>query len=158
MKEKVPLTLACVAVLAFACGPRSSNGETATANTPVSGVNRSVSVDPRAPLTPTLEISVDDDVRFAFRVTNAGTKRVEVKFPSGLTHDVIVLDTLGREVWRWSNGRLFTQNVQNRVVRASDTMTFDEEWEDAAPGRYTAVVTLASVNFPLEHRAEFVVR
>jgi hypothetical protein len=154
MNEKVPFTLACVAVLAFACGPRSGTRESATANAPT----RSVSVDPRAPLTPALDISVDDDVRFAFSVTNAGSKRLEVRFPSGRTHDVVVLDSLGREVWRWSEGRLFTQAVQNRVVRASDVLSFEEEWKDAAPGRYTAVVSLASNNYPVEHRAEFVVR
>lgn len=154
MKEKVPLTLACVAVLAFACGPRSGNREAATSSAPT----RSASANPRAPLTPTLSVSVDDDVRFAFRVTNAGTKRLELTFASGRTHDLTVLDSLGREVWRWSEGRLFTQAVQNRVVRASDVISFEEEWKDAAPGRYTAVATLASVNFPLEQRAEFVVR
>jgi hypothetical protein len=154
MNEKVPFTLACVAVLAFACGPRSGSRETATANAPT----RSVSVDPRAPLAPSLVISVDDDVSFDFRVVNAGTKRLELTFPSGLTHDVTVLDSLGREVWRWSEGRIFTQSVQNRVVRASDELAFEEKWKDAAPGRYTAVATLVSANFPVEHRAEFVVR
>jgi hypothetical protein len=156
MNEKVPFTLACVAVLAFACGPRSGNRESAATNVP----SRSAAVDPRAPLTPTLDVSVAsrDEVRFSFAVTNGSAKRLELTFPSGRTHDVIVLDSIGREVWRWSEGRLFTQAVQNRVVRARDVLAFEEEWKDAAPGRYTAVATLASVNFPLEQRVAFEVR
>ena len=97
-------------------------------------------------------------MRFAFTVTNASTKKLEVVFLDGRTHDLIVLDSLGREVWRWSEGRLFTQSVQNRVLRASDTILFDESWRAPSPGSYTAVATLASANFPVEQRQAFVVR
>lgn len=154
MKEKVPFTLVCVAVLAFACGPRSRS-ESATTR---SGHNTSRVAEARTPLTPTLNVTVDNGVRFAFTVTNESTKKLEVLFPDGRTHDVIVLDSLGREVWRWSEGRLFTQSVQNRVLRSSDTILFDESWRGAAPGSYTAVATLASANFPVEQRQAFVVR
>lgn len=115
-------------------------------------------VESGMPLAPSLNVSVTDDVRFAFEVANEGAKKLELLFPDGRTHDVIVLDSLGREVWRWSEGRLFTQSVQNRVLRASDSIRFEEAWKDARPGSYTAVATLASVNFPLEHRVEFTVR
>jgi hypothetical protein len=111
-----------------------------------------------APLTPSLDVAVDEDVRFAFQVANDGAKKLELLFANGLTHDVVVLDSVGREVWRWSEGRLFTQTVQSKVLRASDRLDFEEAWEDAAPGRYTAVATLASSNFPVEHRVAFTVR
>lgn len=155
MKEKVPFTLVCVAVLAFACGPRS-RGETATARSTQNV--RSVATGAQTPLTPTLNVTVDNAVRFAFTVTNESSKKVEVRFRDGRTHDLIVLDSLGREVWRWSEGRLFTQSMQNRVLRASDTIAFDESWRAPAPGTYTAVATLASANFPVEQRQAFVVR
>lgn len=97
-------------------------------------------------------------MRFAFHVANDGAKKLELLFANGLTHDVVVLDSVGREVWRWSDGRLFTQAVQSKVLRASDRLAFEEAWENAAPGRYTAVATLASSNFPVEHRVAFTVR
>jgi hypothetical protein len=96
-------------------------------------------------------------VRIAFRVTNAGGGKVEMQFPSGQTHDVVVLDTLGREVWRWSNGRAFTQVLQNKVLRTADTLAFDERWRDATSGRYVAVARLASANYPIEQRTPFIV-
>lgn len=144
----------CIAVLAFACGPRP-RGEAATDRVPP---KRQVVADANAPLTPSLDIDVDDEVRFAFNVANAGSKKLEVLFSDGRTHDVVVLDSTGREVWRSSEGRLFTQSVQAKVLRASDHLAFEEAWEDARPGIYTAVATLASSNFPVEQRVAFTVR
>jgi hypothetical protein len=156
MSEKVPFTILCVAILAFACGPRprseSANSRSASRNVATANTNAA------APLTPSLDVQVEDGVRFAFHVTNEGGKKIEVTFPDGRTHDVIVLDSIGREVWRWSDGRLFTQTVQNRVLRSSDSLRFEESWRDPQPGSYTVVATLASANFPVEQRAEFVVR
>jgi hypothetical protein len=144
----------CIAVLAFACGPRP-HGESATDR---AAVKRNVVANADAPLTPSLDIDVNDDVRFAFHVANDGSKKLELLFADGRTHDVVVLDSIGREVWRWSEGRLFTQAVQSKVLRVSDRIAFEEAWNDARPGTYTAVATLASSNFPIEQRVAFTVR
>lgn len=152
MTEKLPLTLVCIAVLAFACGPRP-RGESGTDRSPATR-----NTNANAPLAPTLDISVNDGVRFAFEVANESSKKLELTFADGRTHDVIVLDSLGREVWRWSEGRMFTQNVQNKVLRSSDALQFEEAWTNPQPGTYTAVATLASVNYPLEQRVAFTVR
>ena len=154
MRDKVPFTLVCIAVLAFACGPRPRS-EAATES---STVKRSAPVDPRAPLAPTLDIDVNNGVHFSFDVVNASTRKLELLFNDGRTHDFVVLDALGREVWRWSAERMFTQVVQSKVLRASDTLSFSETWNDPAPGSYTAVATLPSRNFPVEHRGDFVGR
>lgn len=158
MNGKLPISLLCVAALAFACGPRS-RGETATGvrSTEISQVKKSVRSDDE-PLSPNLEVSVDEGVRFSFDVVNEGDKKLEVRFASGRTHELVVIDSTGREVWRWSEGRLFTQALQNRVLRVSDALRFEDTWRDATPGTYVAVATLASENFPVEERIEFVVR
>ena len=97
-------------------------------------------------------------MRFAFAVVNEGKKKLELNFADGRTHDVVVLDSLGREVWRWSEGRLFTQAMQNKVLRTSDSLRYEESWRGAKPGHYIAVATLASANFPVTQRIEFTVR
>ncbi len=153
MRDKVPFTLACIAVLAFACGPRP-HSEAATDR---QSVRRNAPVDARAPLAPSLAVNVDNGVHFDFDVTNAGARKVELLFNDGRTHDIVVLDTLGREVWRWSDGRMFTQVVQSKVLRASDTLSFAESWTTPQPGSYIAVATLPSRNYPVEHRVAFVV-
>ena len=145
----------CVAVLAFACGPRPNTGE-------VASTARATHARPLAQngpaLVSTLGVTVKNGVKMDFRVVNEGSKRLEVNFPSGKTHEVVVVDSLGREVWRWSNGRMFTQTLQNKVLHASDSLDFDATWRDAPAGKYTAIATLASENYPMEQRAEFVVR
>jgi hypothetical protein len=102
-----------------------------------------------------LDVTLGDEVEFNFRVTNSSSRKVELRFPNGQTHDVAVFDAQGREVWRWSRGRMFTQAIQNRNLRAADTLTFTERWRPSRPGRYTAVAKLLSENFPTEDRASF---
>ncbi len=155
MKGRIIFGLMCVAVLAFACGPRPATGDVAaTARAPRA---RAAANGPA--LTSTLAV-VDNrnGVALNFRVVNAGTKRLEVNFPNGQTHEVIVVDSLGNEVWRWSKGRMFTQSLQNKVMHSADTLDYDALWKNAPAGKYTAIATLASENFPVEQRTEFVVR
>jgi hypothetical protein len=154
MKGRITFGLLCAAVLAFACGPRASTGDSAGA---VRATHARATSSNGPALISTLAVSVKNGVALNFRVMNTGSKRLEVNFPSGKTHEVIVVDSLGREVWRWSNGRMFTQSLQNRVMHASDTLDYDAVWRNAPAGKYTAIATLASENFPMEQRAEFVV-
>lgn len=156
MNGKLPLSLLFVAALAFACGPRTRTE--ARSSTRGAGTTQVARGATSTALTPSLDVSVEDRVRFAFQVMNDGSKKLEVKFPDGRTHDVVLLDSLGREVWRWSEGRLFTQAMQARVLRSSDALRYEGEWRDPAPGRYVAVATLQSQNFPVQRTAEFVVR
>lgn len=159
MNGKLSFALLCLAALALACGPRS--GSDVTSSAPSAGTaprNAAVRSPTASPLTPSLDIAVDDGVRFAFRVVNEGKKKLELRFRDGRTHDVVVLDSLGREVWRWSEGRFFTQAMQNRVLRTSDSLRYEESWRDARPGNYVAVATLSSANFPVTERVEFTVR
>ncbi len=155
MNGSVPITLLCSAALAFACGPRAHN-ESASASAR-SEPTRTVGADPSSPLAPSLDVTVDDDVHFAFAVMNAGKKKLELTFADGRTHEFVVLDSLGREVWRWSEGRIFTQSMQNRVLRTSDLLRYEDAWDAPAPGRYVAVATLESANFPVTQRVEFTV-
>jgi hypothetical protein len=100
----------------------------------------------------------DDAVDLALQVRNDGGRRAEVKFPNGQTHDFIVLDSLGREAWRWSDGRLFTQTVRNRHLNSGDSFTITERWTSPAPGSYTIVARLRSVNYPAEVRTPLLLR
>jgi hypothetical protein len=153
VKGRITFLFASLVVLAFACGPRPRGGDTSVA-TRASRASHPTG----AALAASLDVRVEDGVNFGFRVLNTGGTKLEVNFPSGRTHDLVVLDTLGREVWRWSAGRLFTQTLQNKVLRTSDALEYEARWSDAPRGRFVAVATLASGNYPVEQRTEFVVR
>lgn len=106
-----------------------------------------------------LEVKVENGVRFALRVTNNTPSKLELLFPSGQTHDFVVVDSAGQEVWRWSEGRMFTQVLQNRVLDTNGTLAIDAAWQSTVPpGRYIAIASLLSENKPLEQRVEFEVR
>ena len=134
------------AVLFFACSPRTQS--------PVSSVRTNAAAKQGL----TSHVIVDTtrgSVRFAIEVSNDTRKRVELTFPDGRTHDFAVLDDSGREVWRWSAGRMFTQSMQNRLLDAHDSALFVERWTPPAPGQYTLVANLNSANYPVTQRVEF---
>ncbi len=108
-------------------------------------------------LVPSLNVvRVGEQVRFALNVTNAGTRRLEVKFADGQTHDIVVLDSAGNELWQWADGRMFTEARQYRSIGGGDSLLLEEDWEGAPPrGKFVAVATLRSTNHPIEHRVEF---
>jgi hypothetical protein len=155
MKGRIVFLLLSVIVLAFACGPRP-HGVDPTAQ---SRITRTRTPDRgAAAIAAGLDVKINDGVLFDFHVTNTTARKIEVSFPNGQTHELVVLDTLGKEVWRWSAGRIFTQTLQNKVLRASDSLNYELRWPGAIAGRYVAVATLSSANFPVEQRMEFVVR
>ena len=162
MNRQAAFVIVSLGVLAYACAPRSRGGDgPATARSTKSRADRAT----ESPTTPRIEsalavnaASANHDVKFEFAVTNSGGGKAEMQFASGQTHDVVVLDTLGREVWRWSKGRMFTRLVQNKVLRNADTISFGERWSDAPRGHYVAVAKLESSNYPIEQRTAFVVK
>lgn len=131
--------------VAYACGPRARSAEPERRNTVAD-----------RPVDATLDVKVRDGIEIAFRVTNNEQRKLELRFPSGQTHEFVVSDQAGREIWRWSEGRMFTQALQNRVLDASASLTWSAAWRGAlVPGRYVAIATLLSENKPLEERVEF---
>lgn len=138
--------------LALACGPHvASTDADANAETPATAQPPS-----DAPLATSLNVTVRDNVTFTLHVTNTSGKRVELTFPSGMTHDFVVLDSTGNEVWRWSEGRLFTQAIQNKLLTSKESAKYEEAWNPTrVTGKFTAVARLNSSNYPVEERVEF---
>ncbi|MFY7920975.1 MAG: BsuPI-related putative proteinase inhibitor [Gemmatimonas sp.] len=149
MLSRITVPLLAAAGFVFACGPqipsRSGIARPKTGNN--AGVTSHVMVD-----------TAQGTVRFAIAVANESAKRVELLFPDGRTHDFAVLDSAGHEVWRWSEGRMFTQGMRNRLLDAHDSTVYDERWEPPAPGRYTLVAQLNSDNYPVRQRVDFALR
>lgn len=91
----------------------------------------------------TLFATVDGNVEFRFRIVNGGTSAVDLTFRSGKRADVVVRDTeAGAAVWRWSEGRMFTQSVSRTTVRPGEQIEQSFTWADPPPGSYVATGTL----------------
>jgi|SRR5687768_9288625 len=168
MKSRFAITLLCVGAVAFACGPRArSDANTTSANTTLASA-RSVTqqgaprgaqraTQSKSPITAAFDVTRDAaTIRFALQVVNSGKKSIELTFPSGQTHDFVVLDSTGKEVWRWGTGRLFTQALQNKLLSRGESLDMTESWDAPTlkPGRYTVVATLKSENYPVRETAE----
>jgi Intracellular proteinase inhibitor len=161
------IPLLCLGAVAFACGPRShSEASLVSVNlatpaaAPVVKVKKTPKKEQQVRIAPSFTVSVEHkSIRFALDVTNPTKKDVELTFPDGQTHDFVVLDSIGRELYRWGAGRMFTQSVQNRTIDGGETLHITETAPlDLPPGSYVAVAKLRSTNFPVQERVPFEVR
>lgn len=154
MEKRVLLPLLGAAALTIAFGPRTTAQGRASDAPPASTARHA-----DGKVTTSLRVDVARGVRLALRVTNNTRKTVELRFPSGQTHDFAVANSAGTVVWRWSTGRMFTQTMQSRTVRPGTTVTFEDNWDATPPGgTYSAIATLVSDNVPRQERAVFVVQ
>jgi hypothetical protein len=162
------IPLLCLGAVAFACGPRSHSEaslvsvslakSSIAAAKPQQRARKKESNVPR--VTPSFTVQVErNTLRFGLDVSNVSKKSVELTFPDGQTHDFVVLDSAGREVYRWGATRMFTQSVQNRTIEGGETLRIAEHASPSLPqGSYTAVATLRSTNFPMQERVAFELR
>lgn len=174
MSSRILIPCLCVGAVIFACGPRTNN-EAATLekdsvelahSTPLlvaqQGEERahSSSTDSSG-LTADLYVRTSgNEISFALNVVNNTKKNVELNFPTGQTHDFVVIDSAGREMWRWSEGRMFTQALRNKLLGKGEALEITETMKRDKPlpaGRYTARALLTSRNHPITREAEFTV-
>lgn len=142
-----------VIALILACGPRAQRTARASDHDA-----SSITLPSRdTALAASTRVTVGSGIDFAMHVTNLHDHALELRFPSGQTHEFVVVDSSGREVWRWSEGRLFTQSLQTKLLGARETLSFVDRWDGAGhSGRFTAISTLRSANHPVEERVDFV--
>ena len=156
MSTRYIAPLLVASALAFACGPLSHSTEVDA--TP-GRVAREAAADPvGGEVAAALLVDVGAEVGVTLQVTNAAGKQVELDFGDGQTHDVAILDATGREVWRWSDGRLFTTAVQTKLLGADESTSYVERWTPGDHrGTFTAVATLRSGRYPVELRRGFTI-
>ncbi|THE64393.1 hypothetical protein D8Y22_13355 [Salinadaptatus halalkaliphilus] len=107
-----------------------------------------VTVEPTAGESPTVE--------FAFTVRNEGSEPVEINFSDSGKTEFVVRDEK-REIWRFTDGRMFAQLLSTDRLEAGETTTYEGEWENPRPGEYTAVAELRARETDCEARSEFTV-
>jgi uncharacterized protein (DUF58 family) len=143
-----PLLVLLAVIGMAACGPGTGKDKEEAA-LPVVVLEVGYSPDP---------LRSGQAVRWTLSVTNGGTAPATLTFPSGQDGDV-VLDQNGRQAYRWSGGRFFTQAVRPVTLDAGATRTFTLEEERLAvePGRYRLVATLRAEPAPAPARRDVAV-
>ncbi|MYL32260.1 hypothetical protein GLW08_05750 [Pontibacillus yanchengensis] len=89
-----------------------------------------------------------EQVTFDFSIKNTADKQVELGFSSGQQYEVVVKNKKGEEVYRYSQGKAFTEALTSKKVKAEESVAWKQAWnykkEDkrVEPGKYTAEITL----------------
>jgi hypothetical protein len=116
-----------VAVLAV-CASCAGSSEVSGDRRVVGGVSMTFTVRPA-------RVEVGKTVIFTLRMNNIAGRPAELTFPTGKQYDFWV--TRGsREVWRWSDDRLFTQAVEKRTIGPQDTLSLSESWVAKDAGHF----------------------
>ena len=153
MDNRIILPLLCAAsAVAFAATPSSHNEK------PIAVRHNAAAM--AAPIVTTFDITRPredaDKLRFTLSIKNNTTKMLELRFPDGQTHDFVVKDFAGKEVWRWSQGRMFTSAMRSETLKGKGETAFEESWNtNGQHGSFTAVAILKSDNFPVETSVQF---
>ena len=137
---RILLLLACG--LTAACAPR--------AGAPAAGTGLN-------PLLASLQAYTDGDtVGLVLQVTNTTTAPIELGFDSGQSYDFSI-ERDGRELWRWSADRGFTQALRSEVLDPGATLRYEEIWPnpDRLRGEFSATATLTSRDHPVSQTTEF---
>ena len=152
ISSRLSIWLLCAGAVVLACGPRAKSAASSDSSQVAAGGEASDS----SRLASSLNVSVASGVRLTLHFTNSTDTPLELRFPSGQTHDFVILDASGAEVWRWSADRMFTQALQTRALAPGESLAYEERWSPGnAAGTFTAVGRLASSNHPIEQRIEF---
>ena len=97
-----------------------------------------------------------DNVSFELVANNASDKRHELRFADGQEVDFVVRDARGRDVWTWSDGRLFTQPMRTHLLEQRESRDYEATWQESLPrGTFTAVARFRSENHPATAQVVF---
>ena len=105
----------------------------------------------------TVEVKLQgDSVRLLLHVTNTGEEPLEFTFPSSQRYDFAIRNEAGEEVWRWSDGMMFTQAISEATLKPGETWEFDVVWDPGArTGLYEAVGTVTATGHDVRQSASF---
>jgi hypothetical protein len=123
------------------CGDRSGGRNESQSGAQKTGLSLSVSFDE--------PLREGKPVTWKLRVDNAGPGDVTLTFRSGKDGDVALVQG-GREAYRWSAAKFFSQAMRQEPLKAGESRTFslEEKALSAAPGDYELLAELASEPAP----------
>ena len=95
-------------------------------------------------------------VTLVLQVTNTTDAPLELNFPSGQSYDFVVRQG-DQEIWRWSDGQMFTQSLRTERLAAGETLSYQESWPapSSARGELVAIGTLVATDHPIEQAGRF---
>ena len=95
-------------------------------------------------------------VTFNLQVTNVSDAPIELVFPDGQSAEFVVRRN-GEEIWRWSDGQMFTQAVRQITLAPGESRSYSGEWRPGGgtTGQFVAVGTLTASGRRVEQAVQF---
>jgi len=134
----VAIILLGVAIFSLVINSKNTSGEVPGGQRPDDGEARVVVGDKKAEKAiNSLKISVslqseqitlEKPLDINLIVENTGSESHELTFNSGQKYDFIIMDKNGREIWRWSDGLMFTQAIITETVEPGESITYAAQW------------------------------
>lgn len=104
-------------------------------------------------------------VTFTLRLINRGKTPVKLTFPTSQLYDIVLFNSEGKEVWRWSDGRAFLMVITERELPPGKELTWTERWDqkdnrgNAVPkGLYRVRYLLTDVSKSFRDEGLFLIR
>jgi hypothetical protein len=85
---------------------------------------------------------------FHITFTNKGDEEAKVTFSSGQKFELVIQDSSGKEVYRYSIGKMFTMALETIKLKPGESIQLQDEWDymvdgkRVAPGEYKAIATV----------------
>ena len=104
--------------------------------------------------------ALGEPIALTLEVANRGPRPVTLQFPTAQRYDIVVHDSQGREVWRWSAGQMFAQVLGEEILPpGSVALTYGVTLRERfAPGRYTAVGIIPAEGAPISASLDLTIR
>jgi hypothetical protein len=101
-----------------------------------------------------------EPIALTLEVANRGPHPVTLNFRTNQRYDIVIRDSQGREVWRWSAEQMFAQVLGEEILPpGTGTLTYGITLrERLAPGRYTAVGIIPAEAGPISTSLDFTIR
>ena len=133
------------------------DGQRQTLALPARGEATALRASAGAPITLNLRVTPGPDaVTFELTASNSSEKRHELRFADGQEVDFVVRDARGRDVWAWSDGRLFTQPMRTHLLEQHESRDYEATWQESLPsGTFTAIARFRSENHPATTQVVF---
>ncbi|MGM0874586.1 MAG: BsuPI-related putative proteinase inhibitor [Bacillota bacterium] len=127
----------------FLCGCSSGNED--TANGIVKEANEVEGEHSELELL--FDVSVmNNQAEFIITLKNNSNEIKKLEFPSSQKYEIIVTDENKQEVYRYSEGKMFTQAIEYVLIKPDESMQWKELWEykkdQVKPGDYEANVSI----------------
>lgn len=100
---------------------------------------------------PSDRVKLGNKLALTLSVENTDSETHELSFNSSQRFDFWLEDSSGREVWRWSDGRVFAQMLETIDIKLGESISYAEDWPlmdsngtVVEPGNYTVFAKIVA--------------